>query len=286
MLEVIEHARPITEVLWDHESAAGPLDTPEQKAGLKARLMEHVDAIAHPDIRSLYKRELMDRFSAYAFPRREFKPRQFQPRGKWSGKPAPASRPSASSASRLSAASGGGLRDRLANAVLAGLERFPDEIERHAEAIAGIEFALPEQRATATRLLERAALDTEGQTPTLGEPDQEPPAQRTQAGLPLSFLADDADPVQAVSDLAEAVALLVERPALDAALADAAARFDTDPEGAFADQQRLLTRKQEFEERLRQISAARATEPANGSAGDEILLQGEHGDQNQGQERE
>jgi len=48
----------------------------------------------------------------------------------------------------------------------------------------------------------------------------------------------------------------------------------------------LLTRKQEFEERLRQISAARATEPANGSAGDEILLQGEHGDQNQGQERE
>ncbi|MEO1921964.1 MAG: DNA primase [Sphingomonadaceae bacterium] len=286
LLEVIEHARPITEVLWDHESAAGPLDTPEQKAGLKARLMEHVDAIAHPDIRSLYKRELMDRFSEFAFPRREFKPRQFQPRGKWSGKPAPASRPSASSASRLSAASGGGLRDRLANAVLAGLERFPDEIERHAEAIAGIEFALPEQRDTATRLLERAALDTEGQTPTLGEPDQEPPAQRTQAGLPLSFLADDADPAQAVSDLAEAVALLVERPALDAALADAAARFDTDPEGAFADQQRLLTRKQEFEERLRQISAARATEPANGSAGDEILLQGEHGDQNQGQERE
>lgn len=287
LLEVIEQARPITEVLWDHENAAQPLKTPEDKAGLKARLMEHVDAIEQPDIRSLYKRELMDRFSAYAFPPREFTPRApFKPFRKWSDKPPPATRPSASSASRLTSASGGGLRDRLADAVLAGLERFPSEIDRHAEAIAGLDFAQPEQRDTATRLLERAALDTEGETPTLGPPDTEPPAQRTQAGLPLSFLAEDADPTQAVRDLAEAVALLVERPALDAALADAAARFDTDPEGAFADQQRLLTRKQEFEERLRQISAARATEPDRGSAGDEILLQGEHGDQIQGQERE
>lgn len=284
LLEVIDQARPIAEVLWDHESAAQPLDTPEDKAGLKARLMEHVDAIQHPDIRALYKRELMDRYSAYAFPRREFtpqfKPGQFQPGqfssrgGKWSDRPRPATRPSASSASLLSAASGGGLRDRLATAVLAGLERYPSQIARHAEAIAGLDFALPEQSAVATRLLERAALDvtldTERQTPTLQTPDTEPPAQRTQAGLPLSFLAENADPEEAVRDLAEAVALLVERPALDAALADAAARFEADPEGAFADQQRLLTRKQEFEERLRQISAARATEPDRGSAGNEI----------------
>jgi DNA primase len=54
--------------------------------------------------------------------------------------------------------------------------------------------------------------------------------------------------------LAEAASLLVERPALETALAAATARFATDPEGAFAEQQRLLKRKLEFESRLRHIT--------------------------------
>ncbi|MXP09266.1 DNA primase [Pseudoblastomonas halimionae] len=270
MLRVIEDARPLTDVLWGHESQAQPLRTPEDKAGLKARVMEHVDAIGDPDIRALYKRELMDRFSTFAFPKREFGGRR-----QWSDRPAPASRPSSSNASRLSAASAGGLREKLATAVLVGLERYPGEIPRHADAIAGLDFSTEEQRAAATKILERAALDTPDEKPTWDSPDNLPPAQQRKAGLPLSFLAANADPEDAVRDLAEAVALLVERPALDVALADAAARFETDPEGAFADQQRLLNRKLEFEERLRQLSSARAMEPDKrgtdkADSGDEI----------------
>src|SRR5690606_39221504 len=61
----------LLDTLWAHERDAVPLESPEDKAGLKARLMEHVEAIQHPDIRALYRRELLDRFSAFAFPPRE-----------------------------------------------------------------------------------------------------------------------------------------------------------------------------------------------------------------------
>ena len=48
--------------------------------------------------------------------------------------------------------------------------------------------------------------------------------------------------------------MLVERPVLEAALQAATARFDADPDGAFAEQQRLLKRKLEFDTRLRQMA--------------------------------
>jgi len=79
-------------------------------------------------------------------------------------------------------------------------------------------------------------------------------------GTPFSFLMEGSDPGAAREDLAEAVALLVERPALDAAIAAATARFDSDPEGAFAEQQRLRKRKLEFESRLGQMARKRAAE--------------------------
>ncbi|VVT15148.1 hypothetical protein [Erythrobacter sp. EC-HK427] len=52
--------------------------------------------------------------------------------------------------------------------------------------------------------------------------------------------------------------MLVERPALEAAIADATRRFATDPEGAFAEQQRLRKRKLEIEARLGQMARKRA----------------------------
>ena len=83
----------------------------------------------------------------------------------------------------------------------------------------------------------------------------------------FSFLQEGADPRAAREDLAEAVALLVERPALEAALADATARFEqTFEDAAFEEQQRLLKRKLEFERRLGQMASKRAAAPAQESA--------------------
>src|SRR5690606_26807117 len=101
-------------------------------AGLKARLLAHVEAIQHPDIRALYRRELLDRFSAFAFPRRETRrgPSPTQP-----------TRAGASDTLRRSAAQDP--RDALAQAVLAGLARHPDQIARHAEALLSLAPAEP-----------------------------------------------------------------------------------------------------------------------------------------------
>lgn len=73
---------------------------------------------------------------------------------------------------------------------------------------------------------------------------------------------EDTNPQSAREDLAEAVAMLVERPAIEAALAAATARFGVDPEGAIAEQQRLRERKLALEDRLRQMARQRVAAPA------------------------
>ncbi|MEZ5693522.1 MAG: hypothetical protein R3D99_06700 [Altererythrobacter sp.] len=93
----------------------------------------------------------------------------------------------------------------------------------------------------------------------------------------FSFLREGIDPQAARDDLAEAVSLLVERPALDAALLAATARFESDPEGAFAEQQRLLKRKLDFERRLGQMVSQRAAAAAH-SDSDRPADMADHGD--------
>ena len=64
---LVERAQPLVEALWEAERDAQPLATPEDKAGLKARLLDSAATIQHPDIRSLYRRELLARFDAFAW---------------------------------------------------------------------------------------------------------------------------------------------------------------------------------------------------------------------------
>jgi len=73
--QLLGNAGSLVELLWTHERDAAPLTGPEDKAGLKARLLAHVDTIANPDIAALYRRELLDRYGELAFPKREFQPR-------------------------------------------------------------------------------------------------------------------------------------------------------------------------------------------------------------------
>src|SRR5690606_31896719 len=123
----------------------------------------------------------------------------------------------------------------------------PDQIARHAEALLSLAPQAPQLSGAVDALLEWAdALDGASGAPI------SPPG--SQAQLPdntrFSFLVEGSDPQAAREDLAEAVSLLVERPAIDAAIAAATARFEVDPEGAFAEQQRLRQRKLEIESRL------------------------------------
>ena len=55
MEDLLAAPRSLLDVLWESERDALPLDTPEDKAGLKARLMDHVETITHSDIAGLYQ---------------------------------------------------------------------------------------------------------------------------------------------------------------------------------------------------------------------------------------
>ena len=64
MAEVLGRTRPLIDVLWERETAAGPLTTPEQRAALEARLRALSGSIADPMVRVHYERELRDRLFA------------------------------------------------------------------------------------------------------------------------------------------------------------------------------------------------------------------------------
>ncbi|MCB2049426.1 MAG: DNA primase [Novosphingobium sp.] len=253
MEELLAGSRSLIETLWKAERDAVPLATPEDKAGLKARLLAHVDTIADQDIRSLYRRDLLDQYSAFAFPRREARDTYQR------GVPLPA-RPSPRNAERLRRSSQGGARDALSAAVLAGLVRWPDQIARHADALArtpGLDprFGLLLDCCEEPGMLEKADLPT-----ILAENGMPAPQSGEYAQMRFGFLGNEISSEEAASDLAQAVGLLVERPALETALAEATARFEQElSDETYAEQQRLLKRKLEFEKRLVQMAGRRAT---------------------------
>lgn len=60
---VLDAARPLAEVIWEMERDAGPTDTPERMAGLKARLRQKASQVADPIVREQY-RNLFDERTA------------------------------------------------------------------------------------------------------------------------------------------------------------------------------------------------------------------------------
>jgi DNA primase len=245
-------ARPqaLAEALWQFERDAAPLVSPEDKAGLKARLVAHVDTIQHPDIRALYRRELLEKFSAFAFPPRS--PRDW-PAGQRRVDVPQRSPPDVTA--RLQKLVQGGSRDSFAAAVLTGLARYPEQISRHEEALLSLARRDRNVAPAIDALLSLSeSLDSRGASP-ISDP----------IGLPAhpdrnhyAFLHEGTSPDQAREDLAEAVSLLVERPALKAAKAAATLRFDHDPEGSIAEQSRLRTREMALEERIKRFGRKRA----------------------------
>jgi DNA primase len=253
MEAVLERPSSLLDLLWEHERDALPLASPEDKAGLKARLMGHVETIADRDIQALYRREMTERFSAFAFPPR--------PQREWRGGgrpvlPVRANRETVARARRPEN------RDGLSAAILAGLLRFPQELARHAEPLAQAGLPDPRFEALADAIDAGEALESANLATILAKRGLAAPLAQEYASLRFGFLTDDVPEAQACAELAQAVGLLVERPALEAALAEATSRFERDlSEGAYAEQQRLLKRKLEFDARLRQMASARGAAP-------------------------
>lgn len=248
MERLLEEPRSLLDTLWEHERDALPLSTPEAKAGLKARLLAHVDTIADPDIKALYRRELMDRFSAFAFPRRET---NWQPGRSQRGQPsraAPSPRRQKSPALDM--------RAMLIRAVIAGLVRHPSQIARHSEALATIAAADRRIDVLLDVADAGAPLESEKLATILADKGLTAPCPDDFARIRYPFVVDGTDAAVAAEALEAAIVILVEEPALDAAIEAATADLD------FDEQQRLLKRKLEFNTRLRQMAGARAVSPS------------------------
>lgn len=262
MEALLGEAKPLIETLWEHERDALPLATPEDKAGLKARLLAHVETIGDPDIKALYRRELLERFSDHAFPRRDTAP--WQPggarrparggergndRGGWRGPAAP--QPPAEATMRFVQRGAGAQRDALAAAVLLGLARHPGLIAARSEAL--LRSDLPRSRygplldALLDAVEQADPLETEAIATILAARNVALPTAADYGNIPYPFLLDSGDPGRTGDCLDAALGVLVEGPALEAAIAAATERFDIE------EQARLRVRRDELDNRLKAL---------------------------------
>ena len=263
MRAVLGESFSLLDTLWQAECDAAPADSPEAKAGLKARLMAHVDTIADPDIKAMYRRDLQDRFSEFAFPKRES--------GGFGGgaKPWTPQRP------RTGGGKGGFRRDQpptqpmdvtmayvarapnpfraaSIDAVVAGLVRLPDQIGPHAEMLAHL--AAEDQRigllidhADTPHPLETSTLGTIFGNNGLTLPSADP-----HRGMQFAFLCDT--DAAARRELGDVIAVLAEKPQVEAALAAMRNLADL-TEASWAEQQRLVKRLRDLEKRELDLKA-------------------------------
>ncbi len=257
---------PLVDQLWAHERDAEPIGTPEQKASLRKRLIEHAATITDRDVADGYKRDLLGRFFELVRPpQREWKPQRDWKRpaprgGRFPAPPRPAS-------DEAKAVGAGSLAPQTARAVLSGLIRHPEVLAEHAEAVASLPLAGGAQARLRDVMLEAALLNSEL------DPDRlltilrakgaasEVEGLRRKAGLTFSFTRRDADPERAKRDLVLVIETLAARPGIDAALSAATARLkDEGDEAAFQEQQRLRAARDEADRQLAALVESAAGE--------------------------
>ncbi|MEM1150041.1 MAG: DNA primase [Pseudomonadota bacterium] len=71
MRDLLEGAVPLVQVLWRRERDAEPLATPEQKAGLEARLKAASGKIVHDGVRAAYQRDLLQKMREHFWDMRQ-----------------------------------------------------------------------------------------------------------------------------------------------------------------------------------------------------------------------
>jgi DNA primase len=260
MEALLESPEPLVDRLWRHESEASALTTPEERAGLKQRLLAHASAIGDRSLSQLYRDDWLQRFDALVRPQRDA--RSLFPRRQWvkkAGRFVPPEPPTSAAARAIGA---GGIDRQTGRAILSGLAHHPEAIAGHMEALATLPFT--EQRASQLRdlMLDAAmsgqALDREQLATILRTAGAEPILEevRRGGGMGFTFNRPDSDPSRAVRDLGIAIETLSAQREIAAALADATERLKRGDEAAFDEQLRLHAAQNETTERLAKLAGS------------------------------
>ena len=258
---LLEKPEPLVDRLWRHEVDAVPLDTPEARAGLKARLMEHVQAIGDPNVRQLYRDEWLRRFDALVRPQQQGQARSLYPRREWKkqGGRFVAPPPPASAAARAIGA--GGIDRSTARALVLGHALYPDAIGDHVEALASLPIADGAASGLRDRMVDLTMsgqmLDRTGLTTILAEGETSSAWKEVSkcGDIGFSFTRSKSDPELARRDLGLAVEALHAKTEIELALAEATRRLEQEfSESAYAEQQRLIAAKKSYNDRLASLA--------------------------------
>ncbi|MEO7505335.1 MAG: DNA primase [Sphingomicrobium sp.] len=262
---LLETPEPLVEQLWRHEVAAAPLDTPEARAGLKQRLMDHAGAIGDGNVRQLYRDEWLRRFDALVRPEQALRGARsgpFTARTPWKkgrdGKFAPPPPPVGAAARAIGA---GGTDRATARALVLGHALFPQAIDDHLETLAGLVIGDAPARALRDRMVDLAvagtALDREALVTILAGPETAAAWRGVSRGdeLGFTFTRSKSDPAQARRDLGLALEAVVALGEIDSALGEATRRLERDmDDAAFAEQQRLIDERARYNDRLASLA--------------------------------
>lgn len=263
--DLINKPQMLGDKIWQAEYEAEPLNTPESKAGLKKRVAGHVRNIADRDIAQHYRQDFQERYEQVFFAKRDngSRQRQFQPGNRNLKSKFISFKPMDDTKSYLIE----GYDLQIAKGILGGLIRHPSQISRHFEELTTLNLADSQLQALLTRLTKcvigKETLDMQGLLTILEQTDCYNVAKGLLRADALNFtfnrkLPDDAPSERterAHRDLAEAIKVVTARPGLEAALAEATRRVQDDlTEESFAEQQRLRKAKQEFHERLVELT--------------------------------
>jgi DNA primase len=250
---LLAEPEPLDQRLWRHEREAAPLMTPEARAGLRQRLIEHSQAIRDPELRRLYRDQWLGRFEReFASVRPPFRPNRFQ-KGKWQP-PAP---PASAAARRIGRS---GIDTATARALVLGFALYPEGIASHLEQLAHLPITDRPLASLRDRIVDAALahqpldrqklatiLQTAGASAALDQ-------ARRSGGIGFSFTRSETDPERAVRDLGVAIDALAAKEEIDTALADALERFRAGEDDAIEDQLRLHSAQREITERLAQLA--------------------------------
>ena len=250
---------PLVDRLWRHELQAHPLTTPEARAGLRQRLIEHSQAIADQALARLYREDWLRRFDDLVRPQREFARPVRREWKKQGGRFVPPEKRPGDVMRRISA---GGIGVEHARALVIGFAYYPEALEQHCEQLASLPIGEAPLARIRDRLVDAAVsgemLDRETLATILrdsGTAADLEKARRT-GTMAFSFTRSDTAPERAVRDLGTAIDALMADGEIGAALKAATERLKEGEEDAFEEQRRLHSQREEIKERLASLAGS------------------------------
>lgn len=252
---ILAEPESLVDRLWVHERDAAPLTTPEARAGLRQRLLDHAATISDRSLASLYRDDWLARFDALVRPQRQQGggARPFEKRGRYDPKTRRVIPPEGPTGPEMRVISATGIDRTMADALIVGFGLFPDALAEQIEPLAALPIADAAAAAQRDRLVDAAMsgdlLDRERLAPILSSG-----SGHRRGGIGFSFTKAETDPGVARHDLAATIEALGASAAVDRALADATRRLSTGDDDAFVEQQQLHLARDEIKERLARLA--------------------------------